>query len=86
MLSVAWIQETKWFGCDVWITNGHTLCTPQGWPLLYDSGRAKGLELKKTIAVWKEDREVWGTLRSQNAIARLISPGILNFSNIIMKP
>ena len=63
-VSIAGIQETKWFGNDVWPADGYTFLH-SGRPLPSDQERAArnegvGIALdKKATAAWKNAGEVW---------------------------
>ena len=75
-VSVAGIQETKWFGKDVWPVDRYTFLH-SGCPLPGDQERASrnegvgiALEEKATVA-WKNAGEVWNAISSRIISARL---------------
>ena len=75
-VSVAGIQETKWFRKDVWPSDGYTFLH-SGCPLPGDQLRATrnegvriALDEKATVA-WKDAGEVWETVFSRIISARL---------------
>ena len=75
-VSVAGIQETKWFGMDVWPVGRYTFLH-SGCPLPGDQERASrnegvgiALDEKATVA-WKNAGEVWETVISRIISARL---------------
>ena len=76
-VSVAGIQETKWFGNDVWVADGYTLLH-SGRPLPSENDRAvrnegvgNVLDTKATAA-WKEAGEKWEAVSSRVVTARLM--------------
>ena len=76
-ISVAGIQETKWFGTDVWPAAKGFTFLHSGRPLPAngeDAARNEGvgimLDPKATIA-WKEAGEVWEAVNSRLVTARL---------------
>ena len=75
-VSVAGIQETKWFGKDVWPVGRYTFLH-SGHPLPGDQERASrnegvgiALDEKATLA-WKNAGEVWEAVSSRIISARL---------------
>ena len=75
-MSVAGIQEIKWFGKDVWPVGGY-IFLHSGRPLPGDQERASrnegvgiALDEKATVA-WKDAGEVWEAVRSTITSARL---------------
>ena len=75
-VSVAAIQETKWFGKDVWQADGHTFLH-SGRPLPKDGEpavRNEGVGIlldERATAAWKEAGEVWNAVSSRVVTARL---------------
>ena len=75
-VSVAGIQETKWFGKDVWPSDGCTFLH-SGHPLPGDQERASrnegvGIALdKKATVAWKGAGEVWEAVSSRIISTRL---------------
>ena len=80
-ISIAGIQETKWFGSDVWPADEYTFLH-SGRPL--PSGQEKaarnegvGIALdKKATAAWKNAGEVWEAVSSRVVMARLKWAGV----------
>ena len=75
-MTVAGIQETKWFGQDVWNVNeytllhsGHTL-PDDGEPLIRNEGVDIMLDQRAT-ATWKNAGECWKVVSSRIVTARL---------------
>ena len=81
-VSIAGIQETKWFGNDVWPADGYTFLH-SGRPLPSDQERAArnegvGIALdKKATAAWKNAGEVWEAVSSRVVMARLKWAGVV---------
>ena len=79
-VSVAGIQESKWFGSDVWPADGYTfLHSGHPLPSEHDRGtRNEGvgiaLDEKATVA-WKNAGEVWEAVSSRIVMARLLWTG-----------
>ena len=75
-VSVAGIQETKWFGSDVWTAEGHTMLHC-GRPLPEESAqqmRNEGVGIlldKDATAAWKDAGEIWEAVSSRVVMARL---------------
>ena len=75
-VAVAGIQETKWFGQDVWSEDGYTLLHSgrtlpgDGEPLLRNEGVGIVLDQSATAA-WKNAGECWEAVSSQIVTARL---------------
>ena len=74
-VSVAAIQETKWFGKDVWQADGHTFLH-SGRPLPKDGEpvRNEGVCIlldERATAAWKEAGEIWNAVSSRVVTARL---------------
>ena len=75
-VSVAAIQETKWFGKDVWQADRHTFLH-SGRPLPKDGEpavRNEGVGIlldERATAAWKEAGEVWNAISSRIVTARL---------------
>ena len=75
-MSVAGIQETKWFGVDVWPADGYTFLH-SGRPLPRDgesAARNEGVGIalnEKATAAWKEAGEAWEAVSSGIVTARL---------------
>ena len=75
-VSVAGIQETKWFGKDVWFADGYTFLH-SGRPLPSDRERATrnegvGIALdQRATTAWKEAGEMWEAVNSRIITARL---------------
>ena len=75
-VSVAGIQETKWFGNDVWTADGYTFLHP-GRPLPEADEPAKrnegvGIALDKAATeAWRESGEEWEAVSSRIITARL---------------
>ncbi len=75
-MSVAGIQETKWFGKDVWPADGYTSLHP-GRLLPSDGEKATrsegvGVALdERATAAWREAGEVWEAVSSHIVSARL---------------
>ena len=67
---VAGIQETKWFGQDVWNADGYTLLHSgrtlpgDGQPLLRNEGVGIVLDWYATVA-WKKAGETWEAVSSR---------------------
>ena len=80
-MSVAGIQETKWFGKDVWDAQGYTFIH-SGRPLPGGEGPAVrnegvGIALDEmATAAWKAAGEVWDAVSSRIVTARLKSTSI----------
>ena len=75
-LSAAAIQETKWFGSDIWQSNDYTFLH-SGRPMP-DHGdiavQNEGVRLaldKEATKAWKEAGEVWEAVNSRIITARL---------------
>ena len=74
--AVAGIQETKWFGQDVWNADGYTLLHSgrtlpgDGEPLLRNEGVGIMLDQYATVA-WKKAGETWEAVSSRIVTARL---------------
>ena len=81
-VSIAGIQETKWFGNDVWPADGYTFLH-SGRPLPSDQERAArnegvGIALdKEATAAWKNAGEVWEAVSSRVVMARLKWAGVM---------
>ena len=75
-VAVAAIQETKWFGSDVWQAGGYTLLH-SGHPLPSDDEpavRNEGVGImldERATTAWKEAGEVWEAVSSRVVTARL---------------
>ena len=75
-VSVAGIQETKWFGRDVWTAEGYTFLH-SGRPLPSDGDQATrnegvGIALdRKATEAWKAAGEKWEAVSSRIVLARL---------------
>ena len=75
-VSVAAVQETKWFGKDVWEAQGYTFLH-SGRPLPSEEGivvRNEGVGIaldERATAAWKEAGEVWNAVGSLIVTARL---------------
>ena len=75
-VSVAAIQETKWFGRDVWQADKHTFLhsgrrlPKDGEPAVRNEGVGILLDERATAA-WKEAGEVWNDISSRIVTARL---------------
>ena len=75
-VAVAGIQETKWFGQDVWNADGYTLLHSgrtlprDGEPLLRNKGVGIVLDRHATVA-WKNAGETWQAVSSRIVTARL---------------
>ena len=76
-MSVAAIQETKWFGQDVWNAEGYTflhlgrpLPTSEDDHAMRNEGVRITLDEKATIA-WRAAEETWCTVSSRIVTARL---------------
>lgn len=69
-VSVAAVQETKWFGKDVWESQGYTFLH-SGHPLPSGEGTGRrregvGIALdKRATAAWKEAGEMWNAVSSR---------------------
>ena len=80
-VSILGIQETKWFGSDVWPADGYTFLH-SGCPIPSDQERATrnegvGIVLdKKATAAWKNAGEVWETVSSRVVMAHLTWAGV----------
>ena len=73
-VSVAGIQESKWFGKDVWSAEGYTFLH-SGCPLSIagDRGlRNKGVWIALDAKAWKEAGESWEAVSSRIVTARLL--------------
>ena len=75
-VSVAAVQETKWFGKDMWESQGYTfLHSGHRLPSGEGTGRIRegvGIALDKgATAAWKEAGEVWNAVSSRTVTARL---------------
>ena len=75
-MTIAGIQETKWFGSDVWNADGYTLLH-SGCPLP-DEGEPQvqnkvvGILLDKLATeAWKDAGECWEAVSSRVVMARL---------------
>ena len=79
-MAVAGIQESKWFGSDVWPADGYTFLH-SGRPLLSDQEkgtRNEGVEIaldEKATMAWKNAGEVWEAVSSRIVMARLLWKG-----------
>ena len=78
-VSVAGVQETKWFGSDVWPASGYTFLH-SGHPLPGNEevatrreGVGIALDERATLA-WKNAGEVWEAVSSRIVVARLKWP------------
>ena len=75
-VSVAAIQETKWFGSDVWEAQGY-LFLHSGRPLPKEgevAARNEGVGIaldERATKAWKEAGEVWRAVSSRIVVARL---------------
>ena len=75
-VSVAGIQESKWFGSDVWAADGYTFLH-SGRPLPSEEERfmrneGVGIALDETAtAAWRDAGEVWEAVSSRVIMARL---------------
>ena len=75
-VSGAAIQETKWFGRNVWQANGHTFLhsgcplPKDGEPAVRNEGGGSLLDERATAA-WKEAGEIWNAVSSRVVTARL---------------
>ena len=75
-VSIAGIQESKWFGCDVWPASGYTFLHSDR-PLPSDGETATrnegvGIALDEEAALaWKSAGEVWEAVSSRLVTARL---------------
>ena len=75
-VAVPGIQETKWFGQEVWSEDGYTLLHSghtlpgDGKPLLRNEGVGIVLDQSATVA-WKNAGECWEAVSSQIVTARL---------------
>ena len=75
-VSVAWIQETKWFGKDVWPV-GRYIFLLSGCPLPGDQERVcrnEGIGIalhEKATVAWKNAGEVWEAVSSRIILAIL---------------
>ena len=82
-VAVAGIQETKWFGKDIWNADGYTLLhsgrsrPDEGEPQVWNEGVGILLGKYATVAwkyatvAWKDAGENWETISSRVAMARL---------------
>ena len=75
-VSIAGIQETNWFGSDIWSSGGGTfLHSRQAVPLSdahYLRNKGVGIFLdEKASEAWKLGEEVWKTVSSRTVTARL---------------
>ena len=69
------MQETKWFGGDVWSEGGFTLLQ-SGQQLPSDNEQVErnegvGIVLDEAAAVWKEAGEIWEAVSSRIVTARI---------------
>ena len=76
-MSVAGIQESKWFGKEVWSAEGYTfLHSGHPSPIVGDRGlRNEGVGIAldaKATAAWKEAGESWEAVSSRIVTARLL--------------
>ena len=76
-VSVAGIQESKWFGKDVWSAEGYTfLHSGCPLPIASDRGlRNEGVKIAldaKATAAWKDAGESWEAVSSRIVTARLL--------------
>ena len=75
-VAIAWIQETKWFGKDVWNANSYTLLHSghllpnEGEPQMRNEGVGVLLDKHATDA-WKDAGENWKAVSSRVVMARL---------------
>ncbi len=74
-MSVAGIQETKWFGTDVWAADGYTFLHSGRLPSDDErSARNEGVGIaldEKATAAWKEAGEAWEAVCYRIVTARL---------------
>ena len=76
-ISVAGIQETKWFGKDVWPAAEGFTFLHSGRPLLAngeDAARNEGVGIMlnpKATAAWRDAGELWKAASSRIVTARL---------------
>ena len=74
-VAVAGIQETKWFGNDVWSADGYTLLhsgrplPDEGEPQKRNEGVGILLDSCATVA-WKDAEECWEAVSSRVVMAR----------------
>ena len=75
-LSVAAIQETKWFGQDIWEAEGYLFITSgrplpsEGEPAIRNEGVGIALDREATAA-WKEAGETWEAVSSRIVTMRM---------------
>lgn len=75
-VAIAGIQETKWFGRDVWNSDGYTLLhsgrqlPEDGEPIMRNEGVGILLDRHATLA-WKDAGELWEAVSSRVVMARL---------------
>ena len=75
-VAVAGIQETKWFGSDIWTADGYTLLhsgrslPEEGDPQVRNEGVGILLD-KDATAAWKDAGESWDAISSRVVKARL---------------
>ena len=80
-VSVAAVQETKWFGTDVWEAQGYTFLH-SGRPLPCEEGpavRREGVGIvldEGATAAWREAGEKWKAVSSRIVTARLKSTSV----------
>ena len=84
-VSIAAIQETKWFGSDVWPVSGNFVFLHSGRPIPSDGEQAirnegVGILLNgEASAAWRRAGEVWSPVSSRIVTARLKWPdGVIN--------
>ena len=76
-VSVAGIQETKWFGADVWPAADGCVLLHSGRPVPNNNAevmvRREGVEIlnKRAVSAWRAAGEVWRAINSRLVIARL---------------
>ena len=75
-MSIGAVQETKWFGCDVWQADGYTLLH-SGRPLPGNSENAvrkEGVRIlidERATKAWRAAGETWDAVSSRILTARL---------------
>ena len=75
-VSVAGVQETKWFGSDVWTASGYTFLH-SGHPLPGNAEiatRREGVGIaldERATQAWKNAGEIWEAISSRIVVARL---------------